>query len=242
VLTPDFAPGLNISFDYYDIKLNGAITALSSTAVASLCNAGNAFYCSVFTFGTTGAPTALNLGVQNLASVQIQGVDGAVSYRFPLDHFSDRYAGTVDLSLSGTYTDHVLVDTGTRNVTDRAGENSSLNTYATPRTRLNGSVSYSLEGFTGTVQASFISAGTIDNTYNTTAANSSNLNHVGSYTYYNLYLSKDLTDRVELFGSMRNALNTEPPALPNPALYSATNGVYYDTIGRYVTVGVRMTF
>lgn len=242
VFTPSFAPGLNVSLDYYDIKLDGAITALSSTAVASLCNAGNAFYCSVFTFGSTGAPTALNLGVQNLASVQIQGIDGAASYRLPLDTISEDFVGSLDFSLSGTYTDHVLVDTGTGNVTDRAGENSSLNTYATPRTRLNGSISYSLDGFTGTVQANYISSGTIDNTYNTTAANSSNLNRVPSYTYFNVYLSKELTDRIEIFGSMRNALNTEPPAVPNPALYTGTNGVYYDTIGRYVSAGVRLTF
>ena len=97
-------------------------------------------------------------------------------------------------------------------------------------------------GFSGTLQTEFISAGTIDSTFDTSAATSASRNHVPAYAYLNLYLSEDINDRFQLFGSVRNLANTAPPALPNPALYAATNGVYYDTIGRYFTVGARVKF
>lgn len=239
VLQPGFARRLNVSFDYYDIKLDGAITTLTSTAAASFCNAGNDYYCSAFTFGVNGVPTGLNLGVQNLASVRVQGLDGTATYHLPI---SEGDGGAVDLALNGTYTRHVAVNTGTGESVDRAGENSSLNTYATPRLRMNGSVTYSKSGFSGTLQTEFISAGTIDSTFDTSAATSASRNHVPTYAYLNLYLSEDINDRFQLFGSVRNLANTAPPALPNPALYAATNGVYYDTIGRYFTVGARVKF
>ncbi|WCT73791.1 TonB-dependent receptor [Sphingomonas naphthae] len=243
VLEPAFAPGLSLSVDYYDIEVKDAITTLTSTAAGSLCNSGDSYYCSAFTFGATGAPTALNLGVQNLASVRVKGFDAVLAYRLPLHRLASSLPGTIEVNITGTRTADVLVDTGTGSgAVDRAGENSSLNTYATPSTRFTASTTYSVGGFSGTVQTNFISAGTIDNLYNSSAATTASRNHVPAFAYVNLFANQKVGDRFELFASIRNVLNTDPPAVPNPQLYTGTNGTYYDTIGRYFTAGVRVTF
>lgn len=243
VFEPAFAPRLSLSVDYYDIKVDKAITTLTSTAAASLCNAGDNFYCSAFTFSANGAPTALNIGVQNLASVHVRGFDAVLAYGLPLQNVRASLPGKLDISVTGTYTADVLVDTGTGSAAvDRSGENGSLNTYATPSTRFNASMTYSNGGFSGTVQTNFISAGKIDNLYNTTPATTANRNRVPAYAYVNLFLAQKVADRFELFASVRNLLDKDPPAVPNPQFYSGTNGIYYDTIGRYFTAGVRATF
>ena len=39
--SPSFAPGLQFSVDYYDIKIDGAIIALSASDVTAACAAGS---------------------------------------------------------------------------------------------------------------------------------------------------------------------------------------------------------
>lgn len=239
VLEPVFLPGFSASIDYYDIDVQQAITSLSSTAAASLCNAGDAFYCSAFTFSPAGPPTALLLGVQNLASVRVKGIDLALSYRFPLSFAP----GNIQTSLTGTYTTDVLVDTGTGSTPiDRSGENSAINTYATPRARINASVGYAVGGFSTLAQLSYISSGSIDNTFNTSPTTTSNLNHVPAITYLNLFTDYEFGERLQLFASVRNAFDKDPPPVPSVSLNVATNGQYYDTIGRSYQLGVRMKF
>jgi outer membrane receptor protein involved in Fe transport len=234
---------LSASVDYFDINVKQAITSLSATAAASLCNSGDDFYCSAFTFSPAGPPTALHLGVQNLAGVHVKGFDVALAYRFPLSSWFASAPGTIETSLNGTYTRNVLVDTGTGAAPiDRAGENSAINTYATPRTRLNGSITYTAGGFSGTAQLVFIGSGALDNTFNTSAATSSNLNSVPAFTYLNLYSSYDLNDNLQLFASVRNAFDKLPPPIPSVSLNVATNGQFYDTIGRAYQLGARWKF
>lgn len=236
VLEPHFLPAFKLSVDYYDINVKKAITTLPATSIASLCNAGDAYYCSAFTFSAAGPPTALALGAQNLAGVHVQGFDAAMSYHLPLSGIS-----SLDLALNGTYTRHVMVDTGTGAAPiDRVGENSALNSYATPRVRANGSLTYRLKGFSLTSELNFISAGTVDNTFNTSASTTANLNHVPAYTYLNIYADMQINKTLGFFAGVRNVFNTAPPPLPSSTLNVVTNGQYYDTIGTFYQVGVRV--
>jgi iron complex outermembrane recepter protein len=243
VVEPTAVPGFSLSADYYDINLKDAITSQSTVGAASLCNAGDTFYCRAFTFSPSGPPTALTLGVQNLADVRVEGIDAAVAYRSPLSRWAPSLPGNIEASLLSTYTRHVWVNTGTGSpAIDRAGENSSINTYALPRDRSDATLTYNLRSFSGTAQISFISAGTIDNTYNTTPALTSNLNHVPAITYLNLFSSYDVAEHFQVFGSVHNVFNRQPPPVPNVSLNVATNGEYYDTIGRAFELGLRLRF
>jgi outer membrane receptor protein involved in Fe transport len=145
--------------------------------------------------------------------------------------------------VTSTYTGHVLVDTGTgAPPIDRAGENSAINTYALPRDRVNGTLTYNLNRFSVTAQISFISAGSIDNTFNTSATTTSNLNHVPAITYLNLFSSYEFGEHLQVFGSVRNVFNRQPPPVPSVSINVATNGQYYDTIGRAFEIGMRLRY
>ena len=196
--------------------------------------------CSAFTFNaTTGAPTGLVLPVKNAASIKAQGLDFALSYRSDLARFFAKAPGALNLAFSGTYTRHVFVDLGTGTVVDRAGENSQLNSYAIPRFRMNLAATYLIGPASVTSQVIFVSKGTIDNTFNTTAATTINTNDVPAAAYVNLLGSVDLTRdrRLQLFASINNLFDKDPPPVPSTTLFTPTNGSYYDTVGRAFQLG-----
>jgi len=76
--------------------------------------------------------------------------------------------------------------------------------------------------------------------YAPTLLNSINDNRVDSRFYVNLFGSVfiDAAKRFEVFGSVSNLFNTDPPAAPETQFY--TNPVYFDTLGRYFRVGARV--
>ena len=65
--------------------------------------------------------------------------------------------------------------------------------------------------------------------------------HWSGRTYFDLSAQYDLTDRVEVYGKINNALNQNPPFLANNAVIKAlgNSSFLYDSIGRVFGVGVR---
>jgi iron complex outermembrane recepter protein len=242
VFQPRFLPGFNASVDYYNIKLSRAIGTASLTAVQNFCNAGQAVYCAYFTFNpTTGAPTSLTVPIVNLASVENEGVDFDLSYNLKLGGSS-----SLNLGMSGNYTAHVLVDPGLGlPVVDRAGENSNLSfPFSLPHWRLNMQATYNVGPASLTAQVVHIGPGAIDNTYNTAPSLTININEVPAVTYLNLFgrVRVGENDRMEFFGGIKNVFNRQPPPVPNASLQSATDGTYYDIIGRSFQVGFDVKF
>ena len=101
-----------------------------------------------------------------------------------------------------------------------------------------------------TLQGRFIDSGLYDaqrigpedERFATTLPNSISDNHVDSRFYVNLFGSVfvDEDKRFELFGSVSNLFDTDPPAAPETQFY--TNPVYFDTLGRYYRVGARFKY
>lgn len=239
VINPSFAPRFTLSVDYYNIDLKDAVTTVSGTVAGNLCSAGQTYFCSLFTFaGTT--PTAYNARYLNAASLRTNGLDIAGSYRLPLSDIRDGWNGSLTLSFSGTYVFHYYSNLGNGSATiDYVKDNSPA---GLPRFRSNTSLTYQSGGFSLTGQVTTISAGNIDNTANLNAATSINNNHVPAYQYLNLQASQEVGERFRLFAGVNNLFNTAPPALPSTTVFTLTNGIYYDTIGRTFTVGVNVRF
>lgn len=242
---PGLLRGLRVSVDYFDIKINKAITSLSATNVQNLCNLGQAFYCSAITLSANGAPQSMTLPVLNAATLQSNGVDFALAYRTGLANLGPGAPGRVTASFSGTYVDHTWVNLGNGGGRiDRAGENSQLNTYAIPHLRMNLSGTYELGPASVTAQVLYVSRGTIDNTYNTQPGNTINDNYVPAIAYLNLYGTYSLTQdgRLQLNAAINNLFDKAPPVVPSTTLFTPTNGAYYDTVGRAFQVGATYRF
>jgi len=65
--------------------------------------------------------------------------------------------------------------------------------------------------------------------------------HWSGRTYFDLSAQYELTDRVEVYGKINNALNQNPPFLANNGLIKAlaNSSFLYDSLGRVFGVGVR---
>ena len=147
-------------------------------------------------------------------------------------------AGLVDTLKSDSFGD----------VVDRAGQTGNTVGLAAPEWILNGTAALLGPFWSVTLQGRYIDSGLYDaqrigpedSRYATTRPNSISDNRVASRFYVNLFTSVfvDEDKRFELFGSVSNLFDKDPPAAPETQFY--TNPVYFDTLGRYFRIGGRM--
>jgi iron complex outermembrane receptor protein len=118
VFQPKFIPGLNVSVDYFNIKVEQFISNIGATLELTTCvNTGNPFFCSLVHRSTSPASlgtlflsndgyvqdTTLNTG-----SLQTAGVDLNVAYRTDLSNLGLGDNGSVSASLVGTWLDKLV--------------------------------------------------------------------------------------------------------------------------------------
>jgi outer membrane receptor protein involved in Fe transport len=188
VWSPDFLPGLSLSVDYYNIKIDGAISSYTAQNVIDNCfaerQAGTLAgpFCSSTQLSGSGAATeivSITTQLLNLASLKTSGFDFELAYRFPAfsGHLSTRFYGTyVDrlvsddgLGVAKTYNAAGIIQTK-GSVIDRAGQvggfTSGLITGATsvPHWQLNGSLTYDNGPWATTFTGRYIGGGVVDAT------------------------------------------------------------------------------
>lgn len=240
--------GLGLSVDYYNIKIEDAITNLTTANIASLCSNGDDYFCDLFTYGPDPAApgerihTALIAGTLNVGAFEQEGIDATLSYGTSVGFLGD--GGRYSMAASGTYIFSAIVNSGTGAIIDRAGENGMANLGAIPKFRGNLSQTIGNRGWELTLQTIFVSAGKQDVTYNTLPTNTINDNRVPPVAYLNLFGKFFVGDnkRYELFWAVNNLLDRDPPPTPYSILNFPTNGQYYDKVGRNFVVGARVRF
>ncbi len=267
VLSPRAIPGLRLSLDYFDIDIADAISAYAPQNVLDSCaseiTAGAAgFFCGFVTrvgAGPTTVIPSISTPLLNIAGFQARGYDFEAGYRF------DLAGGSVNARLFGTYTQNLIADDGlgvprTRNaagviqtvgsVIDRAGQvggfTSASITGATsaPTWVVNGSVTYSRDAWSVTLQQRYVGGGLIDASlvgpdspdYSALSPISIGDNTIDARWYTNLSGSYQITDQVEVYGVVNNLGNVEPP-FP----YTGYVG-HFDKVGRTYKVGMRVAF
>lgn len=119
VLQPRFIPGLSITADYFDIKIDDAITTISLNQSFNLCfnqvQDVNATVCAPFfangpirnAGGQIVEAFAPALGGQNIATLSTSGVDLQVNYSttIPFSLLTDTGEQSVNLNFLGTWTE-----------------------------------------------------------------------------------------------------------------------------------------
>ncbi|MDV3456534.1 TonB-dependent receptor [Sphingomonas sp. HF-S4] len=243
--------GLGFSIDYYKIKIEDAITNLSTANIASLCSSGDSYFCGLFSYGpdaSTADPndrihTGLTAGSLNVGAFEQEGVDMTLSYATSAGFLGE--GGRYSIAASGTYILHAFVDSGTGAApVDRAGENGWTNLGSIPTFRGNLSQTIGTSGWELSLQTIFISKGVQDVTYNTLPTNTINDNRVPTVAYFNLFgkIFAGGDRKFELFWAINNLLDKDPPPTPYTILNFPTNGQYYDKVGRNFTIGARARF
>ena len=109
VVTPRFLPGFSASFDYYDIKLKGAIGAVSAQQTVDFCYSGLSEFCNNLIFSGNILTTVLQQPV-NFASQHTRGFDIEASYSTPLSAISANLPGNFRIHAAATHFIKNVVD------------------------------------------------------------------------------------------------------------------------------------
>jgi len=254
ILSPSGAlDGLRVSVDWFDIKVKDYIGTPPGGAqnIINECFAGREAACALLNDGTVSAGediTEVRNVSLNLEELRTSGLDFEADYRIEL-------AGDNQLLLRGlaTWVDELTTVAFGQEI-DRAGQTGVAGSISAAEWSVNGFLTFINPRFTATLQGRYISSGVLnseyigpdDPAYQTTLLNSINDNKVPSRFYLNLSgtfrVGPDWENGhgIELFGRINNLLDKDPPIVPEFAF--PTNPVYFDTIGRYYTVGARARF
>ena len=106
VLRPEFAPGLSLSLDWYDIEIEDAINTPEAIELAELCvdqpSIDNQFCDGITRDPDTGFITGFSVQPDNVASFRTAGLDVALDYRIGTDN-----SGDFHIQLVGGYLDRL---------------------------------------------------------------------------------------------------------------------------------------
>ncbi|WP_336978641.1 TonB-dependent receptor domain-containing protein [Altererythrobacter fulvus] len=247
--------GLRFSVDYFNIKVKDYIGSPPGgfQNIINECFAGRDAACALINDGTIAVGEDIteirNISL-NLEELRTSGLDFEADYRIDLGSQNQ-------LMLRGlaTYTDE-LTTVAFGQTIDRAGQTGVAAAIGAPKWTANGFITFVNPRFTLTLQGRYIDKGVLDALYtdpsdpdyNPKLPNSITDNSVPSRFYLNLSGTMKVGPRwgeddekgFELFFRINNLLNKEPPIVPE--FQYPTNPAYFDTIGRYYTIGARARF
>ncbi|HET7267526.1 MAG TPA: TonB-dependent receptor, partial [Oleiagrimonas sp.] len=98
VYSPEFAPGLDVSLDWYEIKIRDAIGQVTPQGTVENCYLGDASYCAKFHRNANGQLVSLHYGLGNMGKVVMEGYDFGIAYRLPATAF-----GSFKLTSNSSY-------------------------------------------------------------------------------------------------------------------------------------------
>lgn len=228
VYSPSWAPGLNLSVDYYDIKIRDAIGSIGSQTAINQCKDGVAIACALFEKNSAGAYTKFYSQPINLSAAATRGVDIELAYR---------YNPELTFRALAAYVSKQMTQTPGAAPVDSAGE---VGVSPFPKWRGTAQVNYDGEKFGGFLQGRFIGSGRYDLTRGPTVVD---LQDIPAQFYLDGQISAKVKaggKDFELFLNVRNLLNHQPPFTPqNGNIPVPVNTTLYDTIGRTFRVGFK---
>jgi len=251
VYEPQWLPGAGFSLDYYNIVVNGVIGTLPPSIIAANCTAGIASACASIVRNANGSYAFFRGQTENLSSLKTSGLDFEARYQTRTNLFGDP-SSKLAVRLLGTYVDTLETVSPTGPI-NRVGTLSNFNGNADTVSgvpHLTGvfDVTLSADKWLLNLQTRLVGSGKFNNAFTegAGAARTISDNSIPAYAYlsfsaqYNLNVGgKDL----QLFGTVNNLLDTDPPSLPSGTVgfanETSTNPAYYDVIGRAFTLGVR---
>ncbi len=251
VFSPERIPGMNLSVDYFRIRIADAIGAMPGQVVVDRCiQLGDPFYCDNVERWPTGKLRGIETRLVNVANMETSGVDLGFSYSRNLGWFdNDR------LGLNLLYTR--LLSLEKQSYPDAPVEENLGQLYAAGRlgsgfrNRGSARLFYTAGGFNASWQTTFM--GEIQDRLNWTPPAGpdqeylARLNQVGNHFYHDLqfgYAFEGLMG-LEVYAGIHNVSDKTPPLLPSgfaSNVVGVESAKEYDPFGRRYYMGVRYRF
>jgi len=263
VLQPRFIPGMSLSVDWWDIKVNNVIVSLSAQQIVNNCydapTLSNPF-CPLFSrfLGTAPGPfneitgqvlgnSLIQAGV-NFASRRRRGIDVNASYRTKL--------GPVGLNTNLIYV-HMLRSANFQDPAQPKFENRILEELGDPKDEFTWDTDLTLGKFTLGYRMRYIGRMYVNtfedfNELQGRPAENADYADIHKYPqtfYHNIRIQYDLKNRFQLYGGVDNLMDTFPPlGLAGTGTGGAGgdrgtgNAAIYDSLGRTYYVGFKAKF
>ena len=267
VAQPEFVPGLSVTVDYYDVKIDNAIAVLGVQTILDLCyddpTGIDNQYCALINRNPNGTflgqanvnhagstvtlATTGNSFVQqpfNFAKTETSGIDFDVSYRTSI-------SPSVDLSLRAVAS-YVLKRNNFTNINDPTFSNRQKSELGDPTWRGRLSMTLDFGRWDFGYQLQYIGRQTIATEYET------QLSHQGraptnpdafpviwfpEVFYHSFRLGFDVDERFNLYAGVDNAFDRLPPYnMVTGDQVTPTGSSPYDNIGRYFYIGATAKF
>lgn len=241
VYQPSFVPGLAITVDYFNIKIDDYIASFggSTANVLNVCYRNTTVngnpaspYCSAISRLANGSIDFVSLQLRNVAKQANEGLDVSVSYRFDLADIGAPDWGTVQTRMLYTntwknifYPDEISTPI---KCADRFGPNcNSGGTGITPRHKLNTTIAWSYGDFGATLVWDHLDDVLDD------SATVFTVEKIGAKNYLDFSVDWRATEEVRFTAGVRNLTQESYPVLGGNA--SPSNSGYpntYDVLGR----------
>ena len=258
VVTPQFFPGFNVSFDYYKIDISGAISSVSAQQTVDLCYQGNTLFCPLITRGLlngTNQIIRITTYPLNFVVESARGYDIESSYTTPLDAINPNWGGNLTLRFLAT---HFIEDTSASGIPGSI-PNVQVGTVDNPEWRWVGSINYALDPISVGLtmrgrSATKYSNAIVECTSGCPAATANNptqnINKIDGATYFDVSFSYRFLHEegnADAFLNVRNVTNKDPAqrgpgpsGTPAYALLSSCGN--FDCQGRVFRAGVRWKY
>jgi iron complex outermembrane recepter protein len=252
VWQPSFAENLSLSFDWYDVEIDGAIGQLGTQAVIDRCEEGATDLCSLVTRSPADDRLVLVGDVfVNIDQATARGRDLEIAWRNDVSWLGGNNEAFGVRVFASWLDEREQVLAGTRTI-DRAGqtgiEQSTGAAYQLPDFKAIANVTYSNGPFSAFIQGRYIGSGIMESTLVEGVNIESNRVDSAIYTDLRLGWSRDLAGgtTLELFGNVTNVFDESPPITPYYSVFlgyaQQTNSGLFDLLGRSYVAGVRLSF
>ncbi|MFN3229029.1 MAG: TonB-dependent receptor domain-containing protein [Asticcacaulis sp.] len=262
VAQPDFVPGLTVSVDYFDIKVEDFIGGVGADLAITRCaDTGNAYFCGLIKRDANGSLFLSEQGyiintTLNVGSLQTKGVDFNADYSTSLDFLGFGDLGDVKLSLVGT----LLQEYKTQPLPgdpsyDCAGYFGSKCGTPNPEWRHKARVTWNtpFKDLAISAQWRHFSSVDLDATSEDAQLKDVGLRRktdlkIGAYNYVDLSASMSIMDNYTIRGGINNVFDRDPPIIgdgnggPAGPYNGNTFAQVYDVLGRYAYVTLTAKF
>lgn len=261
VAQPSFAPGLNFSVDYFQIKVKDFIDGIGADLIINRCvDTLDPFFCNLVRrdsdnslwLGTGGYVTNTDL---NTGSLKTTGIDINLDYRLDLEDTGLENAGVLSFNMAGTWLDTLkTAPLPGEAAYDCAGLYGTICESPNPTWRHKARVTWQtpIEGLNVSTQWRYFSSVDLDST-----SSDPQLNNPGNQpatdlklkamNYFDVSANWTLMDNYTLRVGTTNLFDKRPPLVggdncPTGICNGNTYAQVYDTAGRYVFVGLTADF
>tara|TARA_R110002096_G_scaffold435475_1_gene660888 strand:- start:115 stop:3135 length:3021 start_codon:yes stop_codon:yes gene_type:complete len=258
VYQPEFIPGLGLTVDYYNIKIEGAIEGSSRDQSVESCfnTSGLATPdCALISRDGVGQIDRVDSEPRNQDSLKTEGIDAFLRYQFEASQLFDALDGSISMqaNYTHTFTNNIvrILGTGELEITDENNEVDS------PMDRLRFQTSYRDGKFAFTYRMNLIGGALTDNQdYEDAVQDVADGDAIPAFlerfkvstqTYHSISASYNFgyDGQYQVFGGINNLFDNKPPLI-TPDLGNGRNDCnsycsLYDPVGRAFYMGFRVS-